>query len=485
LLGNRKRTVPVSVVVNVVEARKVTTDSEPVAATDGARRQNARANPQNHNRPSQPHTSRVHVRVGAPPAKASSPSMRRDHNERAEPSSYSLAQDRARSERSIATHRPRADSDAQRAVRSKRRRIPSLLWGCDVRLRHAARPGAERGPSRSSHVHVARSRAFDQAEGHQRERLQDPVEGRPNHFGGLPWRPSRLKRSRGRGRRLLRDLPEPDFYCLSWLSGTMSSCRTGSKAGKSAAVKGTEGQQGKERSGTGAFDARGPELGQERGSRRLGGRATSRSESSPDEPFFPMKRRSRLLSITWAGAWALALLVQSGRHAGSWDFLLVPLFVAATWWVTAGIGIRLGCIHLSSSAPSAVSQASSIRPQRLRRPARSIRTEPCNAQQARVACGCNGSVRCDRDGALQPVAPPRRQRSRAGPQQQLEVTAGLILLTLPHIIAVMGYRGSPWLLNVTGAIGILLPSVAVCRFSWSCTAIPSPERVEPNKVARM
>jgi hypothetical protein len=38
----------------------------------------------------------------------------------------------------------------------------------------------------------------------------------------------------------------------------------------------------------------------------------------------------------------LALLIQVGRQVSSWEFLLLPLPTIAVWWITAGIGIRLG-----------------------------------------------------------------------------------------------------------------------------------------------
>ncbi|HEV2755765.1 MAG TPA: hypothetical protein VG318_08320 [Actinomycetota bacterium] len=57
-------------------------------------------------------------------------------------------------------------------------------------------------------------------------------------------------------------------------------------------------------------------------------------------------------------------------------------------------------------------------------------------------------------------------------EQQLAVLAALALLALPHVIAILGYRGKPWLLKVAGVVALALGVAATATFTLGFLGIP-------------
>lgn len=39
---------------------------------------------------------------------------------------------------------------------------------------------------------------------------------------------------------------------------------------------------------------------------------------------------------------AIGFFFAQARHADAWHFLILPIYVVPSWWIVAGVGIRLG-----------------------------------------------------------------------------------------------------------------------------------------------
>jgi hypothetical protein len=57
-------------------------------------------------------------------------------------------------------------------------------------------------------------------------------------------------------------------------------------------------------------------------------------------------------------------------------------------------------------------------------------------------------------------------------EEQLAVVAALAVLALPHVIAVLGYRGRPWLLKVAGVVALTLGLAAAMTGTLGLLGIP-------------
>lgn len=55
-----------------------------------------------------------------------------------------------------------------------------------------------------------------------------------------------------------------------------------------------------------------------------------------------MKRAAAFVCYYVGLTLSLAAMFNFGRHAETWQFLLLPVFGLPIWWIAAGIAIRLG-----------------------------------------------------------------------------------------------------------------------------------------------